>query len=149
MRLVPPVVARLLHRRAVVAEPVGFDDQAQFRPVEVDAVPVHSLLRHWHWQARPADEREKAPLELRVGGAEGVAVEGSAKLGEAGSARKGLQGGPKRFWIDQVRLSAALIAASSRSVETIAARSTRVAAGVVTGIARRRVNSDELRLSRR
>ena len=42
--LVPSVVTRLLSRRAVVAESVGFHDEPEVRPVEVDLEPMEVAL---------------------------------------------------------------------------------------------------------
>ena len=83
VRLIAAPVTRLLRGRAVVAQAVGLDHEAEVRPVEVDAEAVEPLLGQRRRQARPPGDREKAALELRVGQGEGVAVEQLAQGGGA------------------------------------------------------------------
>ena len=47
VRMVAERVLRLLGRRAMEAEAVGFHDEFQLGPVEVDAVAVQPGLRLW------------------------------------------------------------------------------------------------------
>src|SRR5918999_3538114 len=63
MSLVPALVLCLLGGRAVVAKPVGLDDQTQFAPVEIDAVPIDPLLGLPDREAGPLYEREKPPFQ--------------------------------------------------------------------------------------
>ncbi len=51
MRLVAQPVPSLLGRRAVVAQPVGLDDEAEVRPVEVDFELIHPLAGQRDGQA--------------------------------------------------------------------------------------------------
>src|SRR5687767_12819636 len=68
-------VLRLLRGRAVIAKAIGFDDQAELRPVEVDleAVDVCPGLRGG--QASPPGDGQKVTFEFRVRKREGLAVE--------------------------------------------------------------------------
>src|SRR3954469_19911412 len=91
MGLVAEVVARLLRGSAVVAQAVGFDHEAEGRPVEVDAEAVDLRAREWRRKTRSASDREEAALELGVREKEGLAVESAAEDAEAGHARQLIQ----------------------------------------------------------
>ena len=135
MDLVAMVVLGLLGRGAVICQPVGFDDQAHVRPVEVDSEAVDPCLGSRAGQpGRPGDS-QKAPLEHRVGEREGVAVEGGAEDGRPGrttfsSAVRSCSG------FASPRLSASLIAASSSLRRRVGAMSISVSTIVVTGMPR-------------
>jgi hypothetical protein len=62
--LVALTVADLLGGCAVVREAVGFYDQAQVGPVEVDAVAVDACLCLWRRQAGLLHEAQEAALEI-------------------------------------------------------------------------------------
>jgi hypothetical protein len=64
MCLIPHAIARLLSRSAVIAQAVGFDDQAQLGPEEVDAISVHHHPRLRNRQLRLPDQAQKSTLEL-------------------------------------------------------------------------------------
>jgi hypothetical protein len=59
----------------VVSQAIGFDDELQIRPHEVDAELTDPLLCLGSRQLRPPAELQEAPLELRVGESERPAVE--------------------------------------------------------------------------
>ncbi len=91
--LIATPVARLLGGRAVVAQPVGLDDQAELRPEEVDSEAVEVSLRQRRGQTGAPGDRQEAPLELGLGEGEGVALEqaperGRAALGPAAGERR-------------------------------------------------------------
>src|SRR5215208_6302986 len=45
MRLVAPAASGLLRGGAVVAKAVGLDEEAEIRPMEIDAEPIHESSR--------------------------------------------------------------------------------------------------------
>jgi hypothetical protein len=96
--LIAAPVTRLLGGRAVVAQAVGLDDEAEVRPEEVDPEAVEPLLCEGRGQTRPPGDGEKAALELRVGEGEGVAVEEVAKGGSATAGKRR----PQPLRIDEV-----------------------------------------------
>lgn len=55
--LIATPVARLLGGRAVVAQPVGLDDQAEVRPEEVDSEVVEVSLRQRRGQTGAPGDR--------------------------------------------------------------------------------------------
>ena len=73
--LVAEPVSRLLSGRAVVAQPVGLDDQADLWPEEVHPMAVHPLAGARQRQSGTSDECEESALELRVGQAKRAAIE--------------------------------------------------------------------------
>jgi hypothetical protein len=99
--LIPLAVARLLCGRAVVPQPIGLDDQAELRPVEVHSESIHPLLRQRSGQAGPGDQPEEAALEFRVGEGERSPVEQLAKSRNSGTSAMVFDGCPERFGIDQ------------------------------------------------
>src|SRR6266446_3999686 len=66
VRLVAHAVPRLLCGRAVVAQPVGFDDEAELGPVEVHVEAVQAAPGLRFREPGPADQWEEAALELGV-----------------------------------------------------------------------------------
>ena len=74
MGLVTETVARLLRRRPVIAQAVGFNDQPQVRPVEVDLEAVHAGAGEWRRKARGLGDGEKPLLELGISEKESPAV---------------------------------------------------------------------------
>jgi len=80
---IAPAVAGLLRRCAVVTQAVGLDHQPEIRPVEVDAVAVHTGLRTRSRQARGSGNRYEAALESGVGEGESAPVEEIAELRHA------------------------------------------------------------------
>jgi len=83
VRLVAEPVPSLLGRRAVVAQAVGLDHEAELGPVEVDFELVDDLAGERHRQADPGRERQEAPFELLLGEAKGAPVEDPTQLGDA------------------------------------------------------------------
>src|SRR4051794_38612333 len=65
--LVADAVVGLLGGGAVVAEAVGFDDEVQLGPEEVDAVLAEAALRLWRWEAGSFDEAQELAFEGAVG----------------------------------------------------------------------------------
>ena len=64
MRMVAAVVARLLGGSAVVAEPVGLDDETEVGPVEVDFESVEAHSGDRQRQVGVAQQSQEAALEL-------------------------------------------------------------------------------------
>jgi hypothetical protein len=94
VHLVAEEIPPLLRGRPVVAQAIGFDDQAQLWPVEVGSEAVDVRAGQRERQPGPAGQREEATLELRVGEGERPAVEDALEgrdaravghLGNAGS----------------------------------------------------------------
>jgi hypothetical protein len=81
--LVAEPVPSLLGRGAVVAKPVGLDDQAELRPVEVDFELVHPLAGKRDGQSGAGGDREESTFELLLGETKGAPVEDAAKQGHA------------------------------------------------------------------
>ena len=81
--LVSEAVASLLHGRAVIAEAVRLDHEAEFRPEEIDPVAIDALLRERRRQAGRARDREERALELRVREREGRTIEQRPKAADA------------------------------------------------------------------
>src|SRR4051812_43085201 len=83
---VPSAVALEGGSVAVVAEPVGLDDQAAVAPDEVDLVWPGAGIHLGHWKAVAPAERQEESLQLAAGevvafeiaGADQAEVEGSA-----------------------------------------------------------------------
>jgi hypothetical protein len=53
--------------RAVVAQPVRLDHEAEFGPVEVDLEAVQPYTGQWRPEPGHAGQRDEAALERRVG----------------------------------------------------------------------------------
>jgi hypothetical protein len=77
--LIAEVVASLLRGRPVIAQPVGFDDETEVRPVEVDLETVDVDLSLRLPEPGPPCDRQKETLEPGVGKREGSVVEGVAE----------------------------------------------------------------------
>jgi hypothetical protein len=101
-RLVLLAIAGLLGGGAVEASAVGFDDQVQGRPVEVDPVAAESRLRIRHRQSGPSDDWQETALELGFRQAERLAVEDAAQAGSA--AARFLGGRAQAVRADEVEL---------------------------------------------
>jgi hypothetical protein len=105
VRLVAQTVPGLLRRRAVVAQAVGFHDQVELRPVEVDLEPVQSAPGLRPRKSGAPGQREKAALELGVGERERATVQRSPQGRGAGSGGDDvIEGGPERLGIRQIAL---------------------------------------------
>jgi hypothetical protein len=74
MSLISSMVARLLGRGAVIAQPVGLNHESQVRPEEIDPKAVQALACEREWQANLGHERQEEPLQVRVGEAEGASI---------------------------------------------------------------------------
>ena len=82
VRLVPQAVPRLLGRRAVIAQAIGLDHQAEVGPVEVDLEAIDAAGLRLR-ESGPPGEWQEASLELRVGEHERPPVERLAHRGHA------------------------------------------------------------------
>jgi hypothetical protein len=75
MLLVSKPVLRLLGGGSVISEAIGFHDQPQIGPVEVDPESVDPASRYGQRQPRRLDDGQEAPLQLRVREDERAAIE--------------------------------------------------------------------------
>ncbi len=73
MGLVTDAIVCLLDGVGVKALTIGFDNEAQVRPVEVDAVAVDVLPGERDGEGGLERDRDEEALQLGVGQAEGVA----------------------------------------------------------------------------
>ena len=92
----------LLGGRAVVAQAVGLDDEAVVGEPEVDLVAHEAVFREGEGEARRQRQGAKEDLQVRIGEAEGVAVEHGAEGLHARHADVGVEGGAKCLRVDQV-----------------------------------------------
>jgi hypothetical protein len=89
----------------VVAQAVGFDDEAELGPVEVHLEAVQAAPRLRLREPGPAGQWEEAALELGVGQGECATVQRSPQGRCAGSGGDDIiEGGPERLGIRQVAL---------------------------------------------
>lgn len=77
--VVPLAVDCLLRPCAVEAAAVGFDDDAQVGPVEVDLVAVDPGLAEWWWKSGCFDGPPELPFEGSGGGCERLLLEESSQ----------------------------------------------------------------------
>jgi hypothetical protein len=96
--LVAAPVSGLLRGGSVVAETVGFNDEAEIRPVEVDVIAVDPLLGERSGQSGLAHDRKKEALELGGGKLEIVAEEGPAEDADAAPGRLRLKCSEEGGW---------------------------------------------------
>src|SRR4051812_28566902 len=132
--LVTATVSDLLRRRAVVPQSVGFHNQPEPWPEEVDAEAVHPYGSPGCRQAEVADQPKEDPLEFGVGEPERASVEDPAQRRNPACQR--IPSSPERSVSGSMRssLSASLIAASSGRGSSPVARSTSVLIGLVIGM---------------
>jgi hypothetical protein len=79
VRLIAEAVPGLLGRRAVVAQPIGLDNEGKIGPVEVDLESVDPLFRQRQWQADLLGQGQKAAFQLVAGEPEGAPIEHGAE----------------------------------------------------------------------
>ncbi len=104
MGLVANAVPGLLGRGAVVAKPIGLDNETKVRPVEVDTEPAQAPAGLRLIEPRATRYRKEEPFELGVGEGEGCAVEQSKQDTSASPARALLELPAHGLRVDQVEL---------------------------------------------
>src|SRR5436190_466903 len=102
--LVADPVARLLHRRSVIAKAVGLDDESELRPIEVDPNAGEPPLRGGRRQAGTPSDGKKSPFQLGLGEAEGRAIEDAAEPRGAVDAASVVDEGSETFRINEIEL---------------------------------------------
>jgi hypothetical protein len=75
VRVVSLPVSRLLGRGAMEVPAIGFDDEPDLRPVEIDAVRAEPLLCLRRGKPRPSDQAKNLALELRLRNAKGCPID--------------------------------------------------------------------------
>src|SRR6266540_2265792 len=73
--LVTETIFQLLLRRSVVAKAVGFHDEDEVGPKEVDHEYVDVLLRQWRGEPGTCGDRQEVALQLGIGEYERAAIE--------------------------------------------------------------------------
>jgi hypothetical protein len=103
MILIAATIAGLLRGRAVVAQPIGLDDQPQVGPEEVDAETIEVLASERNRQSRLGRERQEEPLELRIGESKRAPVEQLAQPSNASAPSVSLKPDAQSLRINQVK----------------------------------------------
>src|SRR4051812_41581002 len=102
--LVTATVSDLLRRRAVVPQSVGFHNQPEPWPEEVDTEAVHPYASPGCRQADVADQPEEDPLEFGVGEPERASIEDPAHRRNPALPAHPIEPRAKRFRIDEIEL---------------------------------------------
>lgn len=102
--LIAATVHGLLRGRAVIAEAVGLDDEAEIGPVEVHSEAVEADLGLRWWEAGSPSDGDEAALELRVSEEQGGTIEAAAEGRKARPSRHAAQRRPQGLRVDQFEL---------------------------------------------